>query len=89
MLIDPSETHFYKRMCRTLNRDEDLPAFPINSELLAAVRLRVNLARSLDKLKLSMCKEDVKKNWLKKAAEEAELELSNDEDDDKTRARAD
>ena len=24
ILIDPSENQFYKRMCRTLNRDEDL-----------------------------------------------------------------
>ncbi len=24
MLIDPSENQFYRRMCRTLNRDEDL-----------------------------------------------------------------
>ncbi len=81
MLIDPSENKFYKRMCNTLNRDEDLPLFPIELELLVAVKTRVNLARSLDKLLLDSRKEEAEKTWLKRAAEEAELELSDEEDE--------
>jgi len=82
VLIDASENQFYKRMCKTLNRDEDLPAFPVDSQTLNSVKLRVNTARKLDKLLLDDRREDVEKNWLKKAAEEAELELSDDDEDD-------
>ena len=69
-------------MCKTLNRDDDLPAFPVDSQILNSVKLRVNTARTLDKLLLDNRKEEVEKNWLKKAAEEAELELSEDDDDE-------
>merc|ERR1712223_1992064 len=69
-------------MCKTLNRDEDLPAFPVDSQTLNSVKLRVSTARKLDKLLLDDRREDVEKNWLKKAAEEAELELSDDDEDD-------
>ena len=68
-------------MCKTLNRDEDLLPFPVDSQTLNSVKLRVNTARKLDKLLLDNRKEEVEKNWLKKAAEEAELELSDDNDD--------
>ena len=81
-MIDANENHFYKRMCKTLNRDDDLPAFPVDSQILNSVKLRVNTARTLDKLLLDNRKEEVEKNWLKKAAEEAELELSEDDDDE-------
>lgn len=82
MLIDASENQFYRRMCRTLNRDEDLPPFPVDNQILSLVKVRVNTARELDKLLLAEKKAEVSKNWLKKAAEEAELELSESEPED-------
>ena len=81
ILIDPSENQFYKRMCRTLNRDEDLIAFPVEDRVLSAVKIRVNAARELDKLLLASKKEEVEKNWFKKAAQEAELEYSDSDSD--------
>lgn len=89
VLIDPSETQFYKRMCVTLNRDEDLAQFPVDLATLSAVKLRINTARTLDKLLLDQRKEDAEKNWLKKAAEEADLEISDDDGDhEKAEAKA-
>lgn len=92
MLIDPSENQFYKRMCRTLNRDEDLPPFPVDDQVLSAVKVRVNTARQLDKLLLASKKEEVEKNWFKKAAKEADLEYSddsaNDSENEFTQARS-
>ena len=82
ILIDPSENQFYKRMCRTLNRDEDLTAFPVEDRVLSAVKIRVNAARVLDKMLLASKKEEVEKNWFKKAAQEAELEYSDSADSD-------
>ena len=81
ILIDPSENQFYKRMCRTLNRDEDLIAFPVEDRVLSAVKIRVNAARELDKLLLASKKEEVEKNWFKKAVQEAELEYSDSDSD--------
>ena len=42
-------------------------------QVLNAIKLRVNTARKLDKLMLDDRKETVEKNWLQKAAEEADL----------------
>ena len=92
MLIDPSENQFYRRMCRTLNRDEDLPPFPVDDQVLSAIKVRVNTARQLDKLLLASKKEEVEKNWFKKAAKEADLEYSddsaNDSENEFTQARS-
>ena len=92
MLIDPSENQFYKRMCRTLNRDEDLPPFPVDDQVFSAIKVRVNTARQLDKLLLASKKEEVEKNWFKKAAKEADLEYSddsaNDSENEFTQARS-
>ena len=86
MFIDAGENLSYKKICKTLNRDEDLPLFPIDSGLFIAGKWRVQVARELDKLRLEARKKDVSKSWWKKAAEEAELEVSDmdnsDEDDD-------
>jgi len=82
VLIDASENLFYKRMCKNCNRDDDLPAFPVDSNVLNAIKMRVNTARKLDKLMLDDRKETVEKNWLQKAAEEADLVLSASSDDE-------
>ena len=63
--------------------------FPVDEQIIAAIKLRVNIARSLDKLLLDQRKEEAQKNWLKKAAEEAELEISEDEDNDDKVKKAD
>jgi len=74
-----------------LNRDEDLNPFPIDEQIISSVKQRVNTARTLDKFLWDQRKEDAQKNWLKKAAEEAELELSEDdmEDESSQRKKAD
>ena len=74
-------------MCRTLNRDEDLNPFPIDEQVISSVKQRVNTARTLDKYLLDQRKEEAQKNWLKKAAEEAELELSDSETEDEINQR--
>ena len=40
MLIDPSENQFYRRMCRTLNRDEDLGPVSVKLSMMFVVLLR-------------------------------------------------
>ncbi|EEC06200.1 RNA helicase, putative, partial [Ixodes scapularis] len=45
MLMEPRELPVYRKICRTLGREEDLPDFPVDSDVLKAVLDRVSLAR--------------------------------------------
>ena len=54
--------------------------FPVDNTVFPNVKKRVQLARDLDKLLLATKKEEMDKSWWKKAAEEAELEYSEDSD---------
>lgn len=59
--------------------NQDMPQlFPINPKLLPGARKRVNLAVRLDTLLRKNSKESADKNWEKKAAEEAGIDLSDD-----------
>ena len=48
-----------------------MPPFPVDDQVLSAIKVRVNTARQLDKLLLASKKEEVEKNWFEKAAKEA------------------
>lgn len=90
LLIEPAELYLYKKLCVTLNRKEDLPHFPVDASRYSRVVERMDSARRLDKLLLQARKKSVEENWMEKAAEEADLVLSDnyDSDDDKDRAAA-
>ena len=49
MLIGPDDNQYYKRIVRTLNRDEHLPVFPVEEDYLRGIKPRVALARHIDK----------------------------------------
>jgi hypothetical protein len=57
---------------------DDYPEYPVESAYLKGVRQRVNLARTVDKLSHSFEKQQAKKSWFVKAAEEADLDLDED-----------
>ena len=81
MLIEPAESFSYKKLSRTLGRSEDdLPPFPVDADIFPQVKLRVQVARDLDKLLLTTKKERVEKSWFKKAAEEMDIAYSGDDD---------
>ncbi|XP_030838949.1 ATP-dependent RNA helicase DDX24-like isoform X3 [Strongylocentrotus purpuratus] len=48
-LVSPNEMNFYRRLCKTLNREE-IPSFPVEHSYYQAVNERVELARDIDKL---------------------------------------
>ncbi|XP_014207809.1 ATP-dependent RNA helicase DDX24 [Copidosoma floridanum] len=81
LMMEPSEKHHYSNLCKTLNRTEDLPTFPVIDRLLIAVKERVNIAREIDKLELTCRRDNTKKSWLQKAAKEMDLLLDDDEFD--------
>jgi len=82
MLIDPSEQALVRRHCGNLARTTDIPTFPVDGKRLDAVGERIKAARKLDKLLLQTRKENAGMNWKAKAAEEADLLVSDSEDED-------
>lgn len=58
--------------------DQDLPIFPVEDNYLNAVKMRVNLARELDKIELHVKKANSEAGWLQKAAEEMDIIVDND-----------
>ncbi|XP_043518935.1 ATP-dependent RNA helicase DDX24 [Frieseomelitta varia] len=81
LMMEPSEKQYYSKLCKTLDRTEDLPMFPVVDKLLIAVKERVDIAREIDKLELKCRKDNSQKGWLRKAVEEMDLVLEEDEED--------
>ncbi|KAJ3412686.1 ATP-dependent RNA helicase ddx24 [Chytridiales sp. JEL 0842] len=82
MLCGPAEVGVYKKICHALGKTEGLPEFPVDRSILAAIRSRLNLATKIEAEEHKMKKQRVEKDWLKKAAEDAEMILSDDSDVD-------
>ncbi|KOX77239.1 ATP-dependent RNA helicase DDX24 [Melipona quadrifasciata] len=81
LMMEPSEKQYYSKLCKTLDRTEDLPMFPVVDKLLIAVKERVDIAREIDKLELKYRRDNSQKSWLRKAVEEMDLVLEEDEED--------
>ncbi|KAJ8925473.1 hypothetical protein NQ315_009307 [Exocentrus adspersus] len=73
LLVEPNELQNYLRLCRTLQKNEDLPTFPVQGNYLKSVRQRVDLARELDKLQLQVKKTNSEAGWFQKAAEDMDI----------------
>ncbi|XP_044745525.1 ATP-dependent RNA helicase DDX24 [Coccinella septempunctata] len=77
LIIDASEIKKYIGVCRTLNKSEDVPNFPVERNYLDAVKERVNLAREVDKLQLQVRKTSAEIGWFEKAAKEMDIIIDN------------
>lgn len=84
IMIEPGESTTYKKTCFTLGRKDELPIFPTDNSILSIVKQRVQTAREVDKLLLTTKKEEINKSWMKKMADEAELDYSEASEDDET-----
>lgn len=58
----------------------DLPVFPVVDRILITIKERVNVARDIDKLELKYRRQNNQKGWLRKAVEDMDMIL--DEEDD-------
>ncbi|XP_033644649.1 ATP-dependent RNA helicase DDX24-like [Asterias rubens] len=77
MLVAPTEANFYRRVCKTLNRD-DIPSFPVDHSYYNAVKQRVDLARLIDQESHSVAKKKHTNDWFIKAAKELDVDLDED-----------
>lgn len=85
ILIEPGEVRQYLRLWKTLGRSlQTSKDFPVDFTWLSAVKKRVNLARKLDKADWNSRRANSGRNWVKKAIEEMDIILDDDETPQRT-----
>ncbi|XP_033097954.1 ATP-dependent RNA helicase DDX24-like [Anneissia japonica] len=77
MMVSPAEVSSFKRVCKTLNRD-DLPIFPTEIRYLREVKGRVDAVRELETIEHRLAKKRHHNDWFIKAAKEIDVELDDD-----------
>jgi len=80
LLIDLKEKFLYNKIRTTLQRKKDLPLFPVDETKFNGLSERVECARRLNKLVHMERKKRVVDGWMARAAKEAEILISDDED---------
>lgn len=75
VLIGPEDAFNYRNIIRNINKDEELPLFPVEQDHLPGVKARVQLAREIDTLEHRTSKQKRENDWFEKAAEESEIVL--------------
>ncbi|XP_062253343.1 ATP-dependent RNA helicase DDX24 isoform X2 [Platichthys flesus] len=78
LVIGPDDVLNFRKIYNTLGKDEDLPMFPIESKCMEAIKERVNLARSIEKIEFHNGREKQHNSWFTKAAEALEVDLDDD-----------
>ncbi|KAM9340976.1 ATP-dependent RNA helicase DDX24 [Symphorus nematophorus] len=78
LLIGPDDMMNFKKIYKTLGKDEDLPMFPIETKCMEAIKERVNLARQIEKIEFHNSREKSHNSWFKQAAEALEVDLDDD-----------
>ncbi|XP_053331655.1 ATP-dependent RNA helicase DDX24 [Spea bombifrons] len=80
LLIGPDDVLNFKKICRTLNKNEDLPFFPVDGKCMNGIKERVNLARQIEKMEYFNSKAKHQKSWIQQAAEALEIDLDDDDE---------
>ncbi|KAJ7345135.1 hypothetical protein JRQ81_001085 [Phrynocephalus forsythii] len=78
LLIGPSDMINFKRIYKTLEKNEELPFFPVETKYMTAIKERVNLARQIEKVEYFNSRAKHHNSWIQQAAEALELELDDD-----------
>ncbi|KAM4689990.1 ATP-dependent RNA helicase DDX24 [Rhinophrynus dorsalis] len=79
LLIGPDDVMNFKKICRTLEKNEELPMFPVDSKCMTGVKERVSLARQIEKMEYFNSKAKQQNSWIQQAAEALELDLDDDD----------
>ncbi|TSM77356.1 ATP-dependent RNA helicase DDX24 [Bagarius yarrelli] len=78
LLIGPDDMMNYKKIYRTLGKDEDLPMFPVQNKYMTAIKERVNVARKIEKIEYYNSRKQQHNSWFKQAAEDMDIDLDDD-----------
>ncbi|XP_034783835.1 ATP-dependent RNA helicase DDX24-like [Acipenser ruthenus] len=78
LLIGPDDVMNFRKIYRTLGKDEELPLFPIQTKCMAAIKERVKVARKIEKIEYHSGRAKQHNSWFQKAAEALEIDLDDD-----------
>lgn len=74
MLEGPRDFKHYKKISQLLNLSEDIPSLPVDTSFMSAIKERVGLADSIEKLEHRIKKASDEAGWAKRAAQEMDIE---------------
>ncbi|KAI8073307.1 P-loop containing nucleoside triphosphate hydrolase protein [Gongronella butleri] len=75
LLCSPDDVKVHHKLCQTLRNGDRYPDFPVDLSILADMRKRVNLATDIDKIEHTDNKQTHEENWLRKMADEMDIEF--------------
>ncbi|KAM8948832.1 ATP-dependent RNA helicase DDX24 isoform 1-T7 [Lycaon pictus] len=75
MLIGPEDAINFKKIYKTLKKDEDIPLFPVQTKYMDAVKERIHLARQIEKAEYRNFQACLHNSWIEQAAAALEIEL--------------
>ncbi|XP_056249575.1 ATP-dependent RNA helicase DDX24 [Seriola aureovittata] len=78
LLIGPDDMMNFRKIYKTLGKDEELPMFPIETKCMEAIKERVNLALKIEKIEFHNSREKQHNSWFRQAAEALEVDLDDD-----------
>ncbi|XP_008585275.1 PREDICTED: ATP-dependent RNA helicase DDX24 [Galeopterus variegatus] len=75
MLIGPEDVINFKKIYKTLKKDEDIPLFPVQTKYMDAIKERIRLARQIEKAEYRNFQACLHNSWIEQAAAAFEIEL--------------
>ncbi|XP_006839690.1 PREDICTED: ATP-dependent RNA helicase DDX24 [Chrysochloris asiatica] len=75
LLIGPEDVINFKKIYKTLKKDEDIPLFPVETKYMDAVKERMRLARLIEKAEYQNFQACLHNSWIEKVAADLEIEL--------------
>ncbi|XP_006133739.2 ATP-dependent RNA helicase DDX24 isoform X1 [Pelodiscus sinensis] len=79
LLIGPDDVLNFKKIYKTLEKNEELPFFPVETKFMFAIKERVNLARQIEKVEYYNSRAKQHNSWFQQAAEALEIDLDDDD----------
>ncbi|KAG9481834.1 hypothetical protein GDO78_010844 [Eleutherodactylus coqui] len=79
LLIGPDDVINYRRIFRTLEKNDELPIFPVEAKCMIGIKERVSLARQIEKMEYFNSKAKQQNSWIQQVAEALEVELDDDD----------
>ncbi|XP_077476744.1 ATP-dependent RNA helicase DDX24 [Stigmatopora argus] len=78
LLVGPDDMINFKKIYRSLGKNEELPMFPVEIQCMAAIKERVKLAWKIEKVEFYNSRQKHHNSWFKQAAEAMEITLDED-----------
>ncbi|XP_051833335.1 ATP-dependent RNA helicase DDX24 isoform X1 [Antechinus flavipes] len=78
LLIGPDDMINFKKIYKTLEKNEEIPLFPIEIKCMKAIKERVNLARQIEKEEYYNSRAKQHNAWFQQVADALEIDLDDD-----------